>query len=250
MDRKKFIKNIGTLAALSTISDLHSAVDKLEGSFSKSKTGKLLLIHFNDSIPHSEFEKHILNKLKMQLPGYNFSEANNASVEYLHKIIGPDLKKGIANKNQPLIAIRPHLKEAFNHSLKSTFLDDFSDLTNIVPNKVDLINPYTLPSSSNKRLDSNVIQLLQSNVNKSQSFYVELNDFILNRTNKELFHKKLNINIDELITLIIDSNKISQNDSTEKSTQNNNKKAFHRIILFSNLNSESDSFIIDLKLEK
>jgi hypothetical protein len=250
MDRKKFIKNIGVVATLSTISDLHSAVDQLESSFLAPANGKLLLVHFNDSIPHSEFEKHLLNKLKMQLTAYVFAVANNTNFEYLHKIVNSDLKKGIAIKNQPLIAIRPHLKEAFNSSLKSTFLDEFSNLTNIVPNKVEVINPYTFSFNNNKRLDSNVIQHLQSEIVKSQSFYIELNDFVLYNTNKELFYKRLNINIDELVTLIINSSKFSESTTKNSSSKMNKKQAFHRIILFSNLNSEKNSFIVDLKLKK
>ncbi len=250
MDRKKFIKNIGAVAALSTISDLHSAVDKLESSFSTSANGKLLLVHFNDSIPNSEIEKSLVAKLKSQLTAYDIAFQTNVNAENLQKLITSDLKKRFKNKDLPLIAIRPHLKEAFGQSVKGRFFFEYTKLTNTSPNIFVLINPYSSTLNNGKRLDSRVIDFLQAEVNNSHAFYVELNDFILYKTNKELFYKRLNINIDELVTVINSSNENSIKELKNQSGKNGLKFAFERIVMVSNLTAENNGFIIDMKFKK
>jgi hypothetical protein len=250
MDRKKFIKNIGAVAALSTISDLHSAVDKLENSFSASVNGKLLLIHINDSIPNFEIEKFLLAKLKSQLTAYDIAFQTNVNVENLQKLITSDLKKKFKNRDLPLIAIRPHLKEAFGQSVKGRFFFEYTKLTNTLPNNFVLINPYSSTLNNGKRLDSRVMEFLKAEVNNSHAFYVELNDFVLYKTNKELFYKRLNINMDELVTVINSSNENSTKELKNQSEKNASKVAFERIVMVSNLTAENNGFIIDLQLKK
>ncbi len=250
MDRKKFLKNIGAVAALSTISDLHSAVDKLESSFSASTNGKLLLIHINDSIPNFEIEKSLVTKFKSQLTAYDIAFQTNVNEENLQKLITSDLKKKFKNKDLPLIAIRPHIKEAFGQSVKGRFFFEYTKLTNTSPNNFVLINPYSSTLNNGKRLDSRVIEFLKSEVNNSYAFYIELNDFVLYKTNKELFYKRLNINMDELVTLINSSNENSKKELKNQSRKNALKVAFDRIVMVSNLTAEKNGFIIDMKLKK
>lgn len=263
MDRKKFIKNMSALTALSSLSDLHSAINKWENtdvhsmdylndtslvysSSSKKALGNLLLIHFNQSIPDTEVERVLIQPLKNGLKGYNFNSQFDTHESYISQLLESEWSLRKKMKRTEWTVIRPHLKEAFNlnKSNPSSFQQEFINWMGMTPNVQQLVNPYLSKSSIQSRLDAQVLEHFKLKSNRSShNFFMEWSDFDLYKTNRELFNKCLKINVNELINLINTSNDISNLNRSNSSDQGDKKhqkrlphNQFTRIVLFSDAN--------------
>lgn len=270
MDRKKFIKNISALTALSALTDLQSAINKwdnlninsvdypndsslIQYSRSKKALGNLLLIHFNHSIPDSEVERVLIQPLINQLIGYKFNAQFSPSENYISELLESEWTWRKKMKRTEWTVIRPHLKEAFNpnksNSNSSSFSQEFNLWMGMPPKVQQLVNPYLLNSISQRRLDLQVLEHFKLKSNRSShNFFIEWSDFDLYKTNRELFYKCLKINVNELVNLINTSNDISNQNTSITSAQGDKKhqnrlphNQFTRIILFSDANEIKDA---------
>lgn len=265
MDRKKFIKNMSALTALSALTDLQSAINKwdnlevnsldfqnnsqlVQSSRSHKALGNLLLIHFNHSIPDSEVEKVLIQPLKNQLIGFSLNAKFGPSNNSISQLLESEWSLRKKMKRTEWTVIRPHLKEAFNPSKSNSFSQEFMQWMGSTPNVQQLVNPYLSKSNSQKRLDLQVLDHFKLKSNRSShNFFMEWSDFDLYKTNRELFNKYLKINVNELITLINTANDITNQKGSNSAGQVDIKhqkrlphNQFTRIVLFSDAQEIKD----------
>ncbi len=258
MDRKKFIKNMSALTALSALTDLQSAINNwdnlnvissdfhddshlVQSTRSPKALGNLLLIHFNHSIPDSEVENLLIQPLKNQLIGFDLNAQFGTSIDYISQLLESEWSWRKKMKRTEWTVIRPHLKEAFNSSKSNSFIQEFIHWMGITPNVQQLVNPYLSKSNSQKRLDLQVLDHFKMKSNRSShNFFIEWSDLDLYKINRESFNKCLKTNVNELITLINTSNEITNHKGSNYTAQVDKKhqkrlphNQFNRIVLFS-----------------